>query len=317
MSKQELLRQARRLVEQRRQQAETAAMQRKEEIYKAVPDLARMDELRTEAGVLATRLSLSGDKEGAQKKLEEVRDIGKRRELMLNQHGYSQRDMEPQYTCKLCNDTGYKSNTTCECVYDEMKRLRRIEVNQKGPLSLCRFENFSLEYYPDDMEGAPVSPRRTMMHIYEDCVGYAADFSVNSESLLMYGDAGLGKTHLALSIAADVLEKGFDVIYVSSQSAFAQVSAERFEGDSLFKSMLEADLLVLDDLGTEYMDAYTLGKLYELVNGRMNRRPTIYTTNICDDTLLYRRYTEKIASRLLGGCCPMRFWGQDLRLHKG
>jgi DNA replication protein DnaC len=168
----------------------------------------------------------------------------------------------------------------------------------------------------EDERGVPLRPRERMAGILEDCRHWAAEFGPRSPSLYMYGYAGLGKTHLALSIAQRVLERGFDVIYVSAQRAFATIAAGEDDGE-LYETMLEADLLVLDDLGTEYLNAYLRSRLYDLVNTRMRRRPTIYTSNICSQELLEQRYDEKTASRLLGECHLMRFWGEDIRLQRG
>ena len=315
MNRQEYFRQARMTVERRQQTAETLAIKRREEIYAQIPELALLDEQKTTAGVEAARLAADGQKQTAEEKLALVRDIAKRKKMMLAQHKITEEELQPHYHCALCNDSGRKGDEVCQCVLTEVKRMRRQYINEAGPLSLCRFENFSLEYYPEVMPDSAVGPKQAMEAILEDCKTYARDFGPRIGSLFMYGDAGLGKTHLALSIASEVLEKGFDVIYVSAQSAFAEVTNNRFEqgGGTLFESMLDADLLVLDDLGTEYLDAYVMGRLYELINGR-TRKPTIYTTNITRQDLLYQRYTEKIASRLLGQGHLMRFWGKDIRL---
>lgn len=316
-TRQELLRAAYREVERRRQRAETGALRRREEIYAKVPELAQMDALQAGAGTKAAALAAEGEGDKARELLAQVRDIARRREQLLRQRGYTPDDLAPAYACPLCQDTGHSagSSAPCHCVLQEVKRMRRAEVNQSGPLSLCSFDNFSLELYPEQMEGMLQSPRAVMAGILLDCRDYAADFGPRSESLLLFGDAGLGKTHLALAIAQQVLDKGYDVIYLSAQNAFATLSDNRFTGGGeLFSAMLEADLLILDDLGTEYIDAWVLSRLYELVNTRQ-RRPTIYTTNICSHDQLYQRYTEKIASRLLGECALMRFFGRDIRLH--
>ncbi len=315
MNRQEYFRQAKITVERRQQAAETRAIHRREEIYAQIPELALLDEQKTIAGAEAARLAADGFKKEAEEKLALVHDIGKRKKLMLAQHKIAEDELQPKYHCPYCNDSGRKGDEICQCVLTEVKRMRRQHINEAGPLSLCRFENFSMEYYPEAMADSVVNPKQAMEAIFEDCKAYAQDFGPRVGSLFMYGDAGLGKTHLALSIASEVLEKGYDVIYVSAQSAFAEITNTRFEqgGGTLFESMLEADLLVLDDLGTEYLDAYVMGRLYELINGR-TRKPTIYTTNITRQDLLYQRYTEKIASRLLGQGHLMRFWGKDIRL---
>lgn len=315
MNRQDSFRTAKSIVAMRQQTAELTADQTKAKIYTSIPELTMMDEKITEMGVLAARLAVSGNKEESQKNLQLVKELSERRSLLLRQHGYTLSDLTPKYTCTLCNDSGIYKGATCSCVKEEVKKIRREEIHAAGPLTLCSFENFKLDYYPKEHEEGHDSPYEIMKENLQECREYAKYFGIHSENMLLFGNAGLGKTHLALSIASEVLEKGFDVIYVSAQTVFSEISAKRFANDpSLFESMLNADLLILDDLGTEFIDAYILSKLYELINGRLNHRPTIYTTNICDDTVLRHRYTEKIASRLLGSCLSIPFIGKDIRL---
>ena len=317
MNRQELYRVARRNVETRRQRAETEAARRREEMERQVPGLLALQAQQGEAGAAAALLAASGNKQAAEEKLQLVQEIGLRRQKLLAQHGYAQEDFLPRYSCAICADSGVHKGEMCECVGNEARRLRREEINNASTLRLCRFENFLLDYYPEEVEGLLVSPRKHMQAILQYCMDYPKHFGPHSPSLLMFGDSGLGKTHLALSVAAEVLDAGQDVIYVSAQSAFAEISADRYSNESdLFGSMLQADLLVLDDLGIEYLDAYTTSRFYELVDGRMGRRPTIYTSNICSQEAFNLRYPEKITSRLLGDCEPMRFYGNDIRIMK-
>ena len=148
-----------------------------------------------------------------------------------------------------------------------------------------------------------------------DAAGLHGGCLLYTSSLLLCGNAGLGKTHAALAIAQTVLEKGFDVVYISAQSLFGQLERDRFADDCpLMEAVLEADLLVLDDLGTEYVSPYVLSCFYNLLNTRLlEKRPTVYTTNIVDGKAFEARYTEKIASRLGGSCEPVLFLGQDIR----
>lgn len=315
MSKQEFYRKAKSIVAGRQRTAQVEAMKRREEIYARIPELVLLDEKRAEAGALAVRLATGGSTAASEKRLQQLREISTRRQQLLAQHGYTEGDLQPRYTCARCNDTGIDGGTTCGCVQEEVKKMRRDRIHQAGPLVLCSFDNFDLSYYPLEMQGEAESPRQVMAENLRECRDYAACFGPRSDNLLLFGNAGLGKTHLALSIAGEVLEKGYDVIYVSAQTAFSEISAQRYSDDNaLFESMMQADLLIVDDLGTEYIDAFVLSKLYELINGRLASRPTIYTTNICDDMLLRTKYTEKIASRLLGSCSRLPFLGKDIRL---
>lgn len=317
MNRHQLFAAARREIEARRQRAHTRAGQQASKIHAQVPQLATLEAQQAQLGALAARLAADGRAQEAQQKIAELEGVRQRRALLLQQHGYSLASLLPQYSCPLCEDTGQKDGHMCECLLGEVKRMRREEINQSGPFFSSRFETFDVNRYPESQPEGGVGPRSHMQNILQDCIAYANTFGPKSQSLLLYGNAGLGKTHLALAIAGKVLEAGWDVIYVSAQNAFSQMSQNRYSGENeLFASMLEADLLILDDLGTEYLDAYVLSRLYELVNGRMYRRPTIYTTNISSQEMFNQRYTEKISSRLLGDCHPMRFIGKDLRLNK-
>ena len=162
-----------------------------------------------------------------------------------------------------------------------------------------------------------VTVRTYMTMLLDYSKSYAAKFGPKSKNLLFMGSSGLGKTHLALAIADAVLENGHDVLYTSSAALAAQLGREHFDyssGDEWLTACQEADLLILDDLGTEYITPLTISVLYELINTRMlTERPTIYTTNITDTSVLTARYTEKVASRILGGCKQFLFLGDDQR----
>ena len=318
MNGRELYAKAYKNAERRRSRAEQDAVLRREELFASLPELERLTNEVRAAGADAAYLAASGYAADAKLKLAEVEAAGARLQAYLRKTGVDGALLHPQYSCRLCNDTGRVKDGACRCVKEDVKKMRREAFSALDPLDGCSFATFDVARYPEKVPDTDISPRAVMEATFADCRGYANTFSMEKPSLYLYGDAGLGKTHLAVSIAKVVLEKGFDVVYVSAQSAFDTVKQQGWKHqDGLFTTMLEADLLVLDDLGTEYLDVYILPKLYELVNGRMGRRPTIYTTNICDQGELVRRYTEKIASRLLGDCHPMHFFGDDLRLQRG
>ena len=155
--------------------------------------------------------------------------------------------------------------------------------------------------------------------VAKELKGYADEFDRTSPSLVLLGNAGLGKTHAALAIAGEVLEKGFDVIYVSSPDFFSKLEALHFgqdpagEEETLLRTAAGADLLILDDLGSEFNSSFLISTLYSLLNNRLGAKlPTIVTTNI---TLLERLYTEKISSRL-ASFLPCLFVGRDIRAQK-
>mgnify|MGYP000069737456 CR=1 FL=1 len=226
--------------------------------------------------------------------------------------------LEPKFTCKLCQDTGSVQGRTCTCVHKLMQGLRREEIEALSSLSISSFDTMELRYYPNTMDEKLGEPVRTYMGgLLEDLRSYAEEFDHNSESLMLFGNAGLGKTHAALAIAGIVLQKDFDVIYVSSPDFFGKLENARFDSsedaETLLRTASAADLLILDDLGTEFVTPYFITTFYSLLNNRLGAGlPTIVTTNIADGSLLEKRYTEKISSRL-SSFVPCLFAGEDIR----
>ena len=313
----ELFRQAQRVVAARRQQAVTQAENARRAAYAAHPEISAADDAHMHAGLALARLAAAGGNlEEARARLEQadaaVTDTARAA-------GYRRGDFEPSYTCPECRDTGIVNGKTCTCVEEVARTLRREEINQASPLGLCKFSTFDVNRYPAAVEPELGRPTRDYMaQLLEFCRKYAEKFSSQSRNLLFMGTAGLGKTHLALAIADAVLDGGHDVLYTSSAALMTRLGREQFDRDAdeeWLTACKEADLLILDDLGTEFLSAVTISALYELINTRMlTHRPTIYTTNITDQQVFITRYTEKVASRMLGNCKMFKFFGTDQRL---
>ncbi len=304
-------------VEKRRRKAEMDGLLRRDELFEKYPEIERLNARVLAAGAEAAKLAAGGFAADARAKLAEVKEVNSRLQAALQAAGCTESALAPSYTCPFCRDTGRRDGKTCRCVQNIVNSARMEDINTIEALAHCSFATFDVMRYDERDPAYNFSPRAVMAAMLAECREYAAVFGLDSESLYLYGDAGLGKTHLAVSVAKAVIPKGYDVVYVSAQSAFDTVKRQAREpGGGLFGEMLHADLLVLDDLGTEYLDAYVRSKLYELMNARMGNRPTIYTTNIGQQAVLEQRYTEKISSRLLGDCHPMHFFGKDLRLQR-
>lgn len=319
-TKDELFRAAQREIAARRQRAVTQAEADRRAAYAAHPALAQADDAQMRAGLaLAKAAALGGNVEAARAALA---DADKALAAALEQAGYPQDAFAPRYACPLCRDTGMYHGNPCSCVAQVARRLRRDEINAASPLGLCQFSTFDVSRYSDTVEPElGISPQAYMEKLLHYCQQYAQKFSSKSTNLLFMGHTGLGKTHLALAIADAVLEGGHDVLYTSAAALAARLGREHFDfdsGDEWLNACQEADLLILDDLGTEYITPLTISVLYELINTRMlTERPTIYTTNITDQSVFVARYTEKVASRMLGGCKMFKFFGSDQRLQPG
>ena len=320
-TKNEPYQEALRTVARRRQTARAKAEDARAEAEAAVPGLRHAEE---EVRVRGIRCALAGaagkDRTDAAAALTDAR---KKLADLLASSGRPADALEPHFTCRLCEDTGIVDGRTCSCVHKVMQQLRRSEIEALSSLSISSFDTMELRYYPNTMDDKLGEPVRSYMgSLLAELRAYAEEFDRSSESLMLFGNAGLGKTHAALAIAGIVLEKDFDVIYVSSPDFFSKLEALHFgadpggEEETLLQTAAGADLLILDDLGTEFNSSFFLSTLYSLLNNRQGAHlPTIVTTNITDGALLEKLYTEKISSRL-SAFVPCLFAGQDIRSQK-
>ena len=158
-----------------------------------------------------------------------------------------------------------------------------------------------------------------MANIFEFAKDYAQNFKKNSDNLLFLGGVGLGKTHLSLSIINVVTEKGFGVIYDSAQNLFNKIEKEHFSysgSNEIIDAVLSCDLLVIDDLGTEFITPFTVSQFYNIINSRINSGlPTIINTNL-DFSEIQENYTARVLSRIMGNYKIKKFMGDDIRIKK-
>ena len=160
------------------------------------------------------------------------------------------KDLEMEYFCPICKDTGFINGKTCQCMKEEITRQRQKFLTVLSPAPQADFSGFKLDYYSKKAKelsnGTMIVPYNHMKRIYEYCVAYAQHFSTDNKSLLMLGSTGLGKTHLACSIANEVMSHGYTVMYSSSQSLFSKIEQARFTDEDVISDILNCDLFILD-----------------------------------------------------------------------
>ncbi len=313
--KEEVYLKASKILAQRKRDAQLNADKKYQKFIQGYPKAFEIERYLQSTSSQIARAVLSGA--NVRVELEKLRDINlaKQKEFqeILTLANLTQEDITPQYTCANCSDTGYKNGYICDCHRNLLKQISFDELNSLTHLENSSFENYNLSY----LEKFTPAQKNLMLKTYNFCREYASKFSKNSDSLLFCGATGLGKTHLSLSIAKVAISKGFTVVYGSVQSFTLLIEKERFTNNlESINSLNTCDLLILDDLGTEFNSNYTQSIIYDIINTRiMKNNPTIISTNL-DSKELQQRYGERMISRFFGAYRVLQFVGKDLRAVK-
>lgn len=309
---------AKEIIDKRRQDAIAESERRRAELHARSAEAAEIDRALSRTGLSLFRAACEGGKDSPAflRVMEENRSLRETRAALLASLALPADYTEVHYACPACGDTGYVDIHMCTCLKRELTLAAFRSSGLGALLERQTFDDFSLDYYQDNPKNL-----RLMQSTLAVAKEYAEKFTLSSGSLLFLGRTGLGKTHLSTAIARCVMERGFDVSYDSAGSVFSDFEFYRFkngrEDDTPeTEKYLTAELLILDDLGTESVTQYTLSCLYRLINGRLCRGlPTIINTNLGEDAL-QQRYGDRITSRLLGEYRPLLFVGEDVRLQK-
>lgn len=300
---------------QRRNRALAEREDRHRIAVESVPEILETEERMSAAG-LATIKALGMGAVDAKEYIRKLSEINlnaqAQRRMFLKKAGFPEDWLDVHYSCPKCEDKGFVNGIMCDCFKDLLKSLEYEKLCSKLPVGSCRFDNFKLDYYPD---GAGTSPRRRMESVLNYCKTYATDFSRRSPSLLLYGKTGLGKTHLSLAVAGKAVESGYGVIYTSAQNLFNKLEKEKFgrSDGNTEETILDCDLLIIDDLGAEFTTQFTVSALYNIINSReLEGKPTVISTNLTPEQLT-STYSERIASRILSNFVMLYFDGSDIR----
>lgn len=316
----EVVRKVNEAYEKKRADAVNLAEQHRNEVIMKYPDFLQIDRALSQTGLIIYKASLEGT-EGLEERIENIRNenlhLQSAKTEFLVQHGFPADYLDVKFSCDKCNDTGYVGIGMCAC---KKKALVNEAYNHSGLGSVLKyqtFKNFDLSYYEDEQD------RIHMEGILEKAKKYVSDFGKpdKESNLLFIGTTGLGKTHITTAIAKGVIDKAYDVVYDSAQNIIRAFENERFDKDERASTEVQryfdCDLLIIDDLGTEFRNSFTMSCIYNLLNTRINAgKPMIISTNIDSPSKFFEIYEDRISSRLIGSFRSLKFVGSDIRLAK-
>lgn len=265
------------------------------------------------------------DKEDKLRKLEEkTNSISEKKILLLKKLNLPADYLSPNFDCTICNDTGYVNDSLCSCI---KQKLFDIEYNKSNIANIKRenFDNFNFNIFSKDVNmelfNSKISPFDNMVKIVNASKEFIKNFdSPDEKSLLFLGPTGTGKTFLSNCIAKELLDAGKTVLYQTAPVMFDSIIQSKFDKDasSIMEHILNVDLLIIDDLGTETMNSMKFTELFTIINTRLLNQnnkitKTIISTNMNLKTI-FEVYNERIGSRIAGNYNIYRFFGDDIRL---
>lgn len=295
-------------LKKRQEENKQITREKKEKAYIEIPKLR---EINQKIGA-QLKLGLSSGT-SVQAIKQALSDLVAEREQLLAEHGYPANYLDDYYECPICRDEGFVGSEPCECY----KKLLRTEAYQLSNLSSRidteNFEAFSLPMH---------SEQKYMECIIEKAKRYCKEDSSIRKNLLFTGPTGTGKTFLSSCIAKEFLDHGYFVLYQTATRIFniiddAKFRREQPEHSEYLDMISDCDLLIIDDLGTEYAFGYPQSQLFDILEARMiSGKRTVISTNL-DFSELNQKYSPRFISRILGNYETFVFRGDDLRYPKG
>ena len=312
--------------EQKKLKAEIASDLYKKEIYLKYPKLQELDDQMAKAGFWTIKNHLSKDS----KKFDLVsylNTLQSEKNQLLSTLNISPKELLPKYDCKLCSDTGYISTTKsspvlCNCIKQKLIELS-IDNSNLNRTNLENFSTFDSNKFNATIADNTVSPRQNILNIKKRAINFIENFdNANNRNLFFTGNTGLGKTFMSNCIGAEMIKRGKTVLYQTAPILLDNVIGYKMERDksnlfNIYDAILDSDLLIIDDLGTESLNSMKLSELFNIINARIlnSNKKTIISTNL-NINQIFKNYEERIGSRIVGYYDLYHFFGDDLRFKK-
>lgn len=296
---------------------------RYKEVCTKVPEFKRLDESISILSVQYGKKLLNGDSTALSSLKEELKVLRRKKTDLLVSAGFPPDYLEPVYDCPDCKDTGYIGNQKCHCFKKAIIQLLYDQSNIKEFPTEASFEHFRLDFYPSSLYDKTTgrSARAMMEDTLRICHRFIDTFGKDFQNLFFYGSVGVGKTYLSTCIAREIMEREYSVVYFSAPQLFNTLARTKFDKNDVdSKNMAEyiynCDLLIIDDLGSEYTNAFITAQFFTCINERLiHRKSTIISTNLSLESIA-DLYTERSFSRITSNYALLKIIGDDIRIRK-
>lgn len=306
-----------RILSERQLEAHRRYLEKREEIFRKLPELEELEEK-----VRAFSLSVAGEMQQGNREVllrlkEEIGKLHKEKEDLLEGAGYKIQDLEEEeHFCPLCQDTGYVDGKKCQCFLKLQGELLYRQSRMGAVLERENFSKFQLERF-DNIEKLGQCGNKTLREYIKEIrdylTNYCEEYPKNNRSILFTGSTGTGKTYFLHSIAKALLDRGVSVLYFTATGLFEYFSKRMREEDTE-DYIEEVDVILIDDLGTEFSNSFTTSRFFALLNQRILDRKTMLISTNLNFKELRETYSDRVVSRFMSDYEIIPLYGKDQRL---
>ena len=294
-------------------------MKRREEIKNKYPEILELDTTIQKLCLNLSMAALRGitDQNELNNIKEEITDLRAKKYEMLVSHGYNPDYLNLHYNCPKCKDTGFIGIDKCSCFKSKLIKLYYKDSDLEEAVKTNNFKNFNINLYSNHkLNDERYTPRKNIEDILEYITGeYLPNFKNSNTNLLFYGNSGTGKTFLSWCIAKELLDKGFLVVYKTSDDLLRALKDIKFNNDTDLENLLiNCDLLIIDDLGSEQITDFSSSELFTLINKKILKNKKMLISTNLSLPLISKRYSERISSRIIGEFKLFKFFTEDIRI---
>lgn len=311
------------IYEQRRYDNSLLRQEHIRQAYKLCPELHETDRRIKQLTLALKRrqiLKQRDEQEAATlTKLNRLKE--RKQQLLLTCHIPADYD-QPVYTCPDCEDLGTVNGEACHCYRQLKADLLFSQSPIRRQMEKENFSTFQFSLFSDTIpEGHTCSPKENIRKVRQSLEDFIRHFP-SGANLLFQGSTGVGKTFLTNCIAAELLHAGHTVAYLTAVQFFELLADHEFHREQTaraqerYQYIEHAELLIIDDLGTEMNNTFVETALFDCLNKRyMRELSTIISTNL-EMRQLEHKYSKRISSRLMEHYHIFPLFGPDIRLQK-